>query len=316
MRCVVKVRHLSIRSGNQVLPLTDSTTDVIFGTHPIAAALAFGSREFINARVALGGDTDGSLSAWMRARRIIVSRGERASLDTLSRGGVHQGVVARVHPLEIPELAAGTAPSDMVFTSPSRIPLLIALDGVTDPQNVGAVLRSALLLDADGMLLPLRGGPPLSGTVSKASAGALEAWAASGGLWATRGALAGWLGAARAAGWRVLGAAGDDRTGITPRLPFSQLTRNTPTILVLGAEGAGLKNAVRDTCDALIALPTPGLSRVTLLAAQTRKRLEMATTNTTTTTNTSTIPLPILPLPDSLNVSVAAALLIQKLAHL
>lgn len=101
---------------------------------------------------------------------------------------------------------SGAAPAASSSALSRRAPrLLLALDGLTDPHNVGAVLRSALLMAADGVIMTPKRSPPLNGTVSRTSAGALELLAAAGALRYTT-ALAASLQAYRARGWRVLGA--------------------------------------------------------------------------------------------------------------
>lgn len=185
---------------------------------------------------------------------------------------------------------ASSAPdsSPRVATPPR---LLLVLDGVTDPQNVGACLRSALLLGANGVVLPHKSSAPLNGTVSRTSAGALEVLAAAGAIRYAAGLPAA-LAAYRAAGWRVLGAAAPpssdnttDRTGDAsassaapgaegspapgqqqaqprvsggsrPYLPSPAVTRDVHTLLVLGSEGAGLRPGVQQACDAFVYVPT------------------------------------------------------------
>ena len=243
-------------------------TEVLrYGTHAVAAALATG-RRLTRATVSLGdeapalrgggGGGRAPLAPWLRAlaRGAPVVRAERAHLDSLSRGGLHQGVVCEFAPLPpLSELPFSLSPSAVppLRGGRSSPPLLLHLDGVTDPQNLGAILRSALLLGADGVCLAASGAPPLGAAVAKASSGAVDVWLAAGRLHAVRAAPT-WLASAAAAGWRVLGAAGGGE-GQPGALPWAALSRDAPTILVMGAEGAGLRASVRASCTATIAIP-------------------------------------------------------------
>jgi tRNA G18 (ribose-2'-O)-methylase SpoU len=243
------------------------------------------------------------------ARGSPVVRAERATLDALCGGGVHNGVVCEFVPFPpLAELRAGLPPSAVAPLRGARAPpLLLLLDGVTDPQNLGGVLRSALLLGADGVCVSASNTPPLGAVVAKASSGAVDVWLAAGRLHAVRAAPT-WLAAAAAAGWRVLGAAGGEegRDG-GAAVPWRGLRRDAPTVLVLGAEGAGLRASVRASCTALVSIPmSRALLDTTCGGAPTAAAAAAAAA--------AGRPLPPLALVESFNVSVAAALLLQKLA--
>ena len=292
--------------------------DLLYGLHPVATALACG-RRLVRASIALGDATDARRSAlhallapWVgalaRAQGAKVVRAERGHLDSLTRNAVHQGLVAEFEPLPTrPELPYGAPPSALQLLQPpagaapaaaaaAAWPLLVTFDGVTDPQNLGAVLRSALLLGADGIALA-RGssGPPLNGTVAKASAGALDVWRASGRLYTCGGGFSTWLRGAAEAGWMVLGAsaAASSGGGGAAALPFATLARTGPTVLVLGAEGRGLRASVLAACTHTVSID---LSRGLVDAAAARGGAQCP-----------------VGLVESLNVSVAAALLLSKL---
>ena len=312
-------KKLPVPGQSGEVPLTMPPLDIIYGLHPVATAIACG-RRVVRASIALGDPTDARstlhslLSPWLssvsRAQRFPVIRAERGHLDSITRNGVHQGLVGEFEALPaLPELPFGLAPGDFPCPAapaaadpppppPPPPPLLVTFDNVTDPQNFGAVLRSALLLGADGIVLARSGGPPLNATVAKASAGALDVWRAHGRLYACSGGFPTWLQGAAAAGWRVLGASAPAARGAAGAaaaapLPFATLARTEPTILVLGAEGAGLRSSVLAACThtVCIALHTGMVQAVAARA-----------------------PLPPpMGLPDSLNVSVAAALLLAKL---
>ena len=158
--------------------------------------------------------------------------------NTLPQGSVHQGVALRPAPLEDASLEDFPA-------TPGAV--LLMLDQVTDPQNVGAILRSAAAFGASGLILQARNAPRISGVVAKAAAGALE-----------RVPIAHVVNLSRAletlaeAGWRSVGLTGD-----APR-NLSDVLDQTPTVLVLGSEGEGLRRLVAEHCDELAKIPMPG----------------------------------------------------------
>jgi tRNA G18 (ribose-2'-O)-methylase SpoU len=284
--------------------------DLLYGLHPVATALACG-RRLVRASIALGDAADARRSAlhallapWVgalaRAQGARVVRAERGHLDSLTRNAVHQGLVAEFEPLPAPpELPFGAPPSALPPLPGAAHPLLVTFDGVTDPQNLGAVLRSALLLGAEGIALARSGssaGPPLNGTVAKASAGALDVWRASGRLYTCSGGFSTWLRGAAGAGWMVLGASAAAPAGSgggATALPFATLQRTQPTVLVLGAEGRGLRASVLAACTHTVSID---LSRGLVEAAAARGGAQCP-----------------VGLVESLNVSVAAALLLGKL---
>lgn len=239
-------------------------SELLWGLHSCSAAIAAQAR--VIKRAWLDGE-DGaraSLAAALRAHGIPVARATRETLqDLVSRGtggsiqatgDQTQGIVVEVVPLHVPPAPDASSvpwPGARAAGSSSVPHLVIALDGISDPHNVGAVLRSALLLSADGVLLSAAGCAPLNGTVSRTSAGALELLAAAGAL-RVAAALPASLGAYRRAGWLVLG------TDASGGIEAAALARRRNTVLVLGSEGSGMRPGVRAACEALVAIPTAG----------------------------------------------------------
>jgi 21S rRNA (GM2251-2'-O)-methyltransferase len=130
----------------------------------------------------------------------------------------------------------------------SRAPVWLALDEVQDPQNLGALLRSAHFLGAAGVLVSSRNCAPLSAATCKASAGAMEVLPVH-----STTNLVRTLARSRANGWRVVGAAlGAPGTTVASH----ELELSGPTVLVLGNEGKGLRTLVRRECDVLAAIPS------------------------------------------------------------
>jgi 23S rRNA (guanosine2251-2'-O)-methyltransferase len=149
----------------------------------------------------------------------------------------HQGVVIEVEPLEDAWL-------DELITGAADRSVLLVLDQVTDPHNVGAILRSAAAFGAVGIVTQDRHSPPESGVVAKAASGALERL-----RWARVVNLARALEEIGEAGFWRIGLAGDAETDLSQALGPPRVA------LVLGAEGAGLRPNTREHCDAIARLP-------------------------------------------------------------
>jgi len=150
----------------------------------------------------------------------------------------HQGVCADVEEFRYADAAA-------LLRAPD--PVIVALDEVTDPQNLGAVARSAECTGATGLVIPERRSAEVTAAVCKASAGAVEYLPV-----ARVRNLADFLAEAKAAGCWCYGAAAGART------PYRSVDWRGGVVLVLGAEGRGLRPRVAGTCDDLVALPMRG----------------------------------------------------------
>jgi len=178
----------------------------------------------------------GELARLCREQRVPLRYGERAALDRLARD--NQGAVARL-------AVRGYLSENEAFTGTPGRRLLLVLDGVEDPQNLGAVLRVAEGVGA-AVAVPERGSAPLSDAVSRASAGAAERVPVI-----RVGNVRRFLDRSKAEGFRVVGldSTGSDLYGL-------DLTGDLA--LVLGAEGRGMRRLVREGCDLLGRLPMKG----------------------------------------------------------
>jgi 23S rRNA (guanosine2251-2'-O)-methyltransferase len=181
-------------------------------------------------------------SVWTTAGAAREFEGARTvAADEIARrcgSDAHQGVCADVEEYRYAD------PGDLL-AAPD--PVLVALDEVTDPQNLGAVSRTAECAGATGVILPERRSAEVTPAVCKASAGAVEHLAI-----ARVRNLADFLADAKAAGCWTYGAAGDART------PYRSVDWRGGVVLVLGAEGRGLRPRVAAACDDLVALPLRG----------------------------------------------------------
>jgi len=213
--------------------------NLICGINPVLEALTAGTRHFDRLLVVKGLRSRRLSDAIRRATRLgIPLRFEmRETLDRMAGGVPHQGLIAVVSAkplLSLEQLLEG-----------SRSPaLLVALDGVEDPRNLGAILRSAEAAGADGALLPERHSAGLSETVDRTSAGAMEHVQV-----ARVGNLVQALKTLKERGIWVVGfdAAGEER--------WDAVDMTQPVCLVLGGEGRGIRRLVREHCDHLVSIP-------------------------------------------------------------
>ncbi|MCA9588942.1 MAG: 23S rRNA (guanosine(2251)-2'-O)-methyltransferase RlmB [Myxococcales bacterium] len=182
-----------------------------------------------------------ALARFAKDRGAEVERVTRGDLDRASKGGRHQGAIAYAPELRLVTLDELAAPSD---TGPAAI---VALDEIEDPQNFGAVVRSCVAIGASGVLWPEHRSAPLSPAMFRASAGAVEHAALC-----RVGALPAALEVLRARPMRVLGLDADGPAVISDE----DLTGDV--VLVVGAEGKGLRKPVKKACDALVRLPMRG----------------------------------------------------------
>lgn len=218
-------------------PAAPRGTVWLHGLHPIAAALANPARR--PKRLLLTQDAEAALTARLAPPwPVPVERVDRARLDhLLGRDTVHQGAGLLADLLSPPVLTT-------VLARPGPV---LVLDQVTDPRNVGATLRSAAAFGAACVILQDRNAPEETGAMAKAASGALETVPV---LRAVN--LARTLVALKAAGFWVVGL----DAGAPPLRGPALAERRV--VLVLGAEGDGMRRLVRETCDELCGLAMPG----------------------------------------------------------
>ncbi|WGL61903.1 23S rRNA (guanosine(2251)-2'-O)-methyltransferase RlmB [Pseudomonas sp. CW003PS] len=174
--------------------------------------------------------------------RVSVGHKERQELDEWAEG-VHQGVVAEVSPSQV----WGENMLDELLERSEGVPLLLVLDGVTDPHNLGACLRTADAAGALAVIVPKDKSATLNATVRKVACGAAEVIP----LVAVTN-LARTLEKLQKKGLWVVGTAGEAEQELY------QLDMTGPTVLVMGAEGKGMRRLTREHCDYLVKLPMGG----------------------------------------------------------
>ncbi|MCD5309270.1 23S rRNA (guanosine(2251)-2'-O)-methyltransferase RlmB [Kineosporia babensis] len=225
---------------------SSNTAEMVAGRNPVVEALRAGvpaKALYVAARI----DSDERVREAIKTAAdagLPLLEASRTDLDRLTNGAVHQGLVLQVnayeyaHPDDLLELAAQSG----------RPPLLVVLDGVTDPRNLGAVVRSVAAFGGHGVIVPERRAAGMTATAWKTSAGAAARTPVARVSNVNRA-----IESLKAAGCFVVGLdAGGD-----VQLPGLDLATG-PLVLVAGAEGKGLSRLVRENCDAIASIPMIG----------------------------------------------------------
>jgi 23S rRNA (guanosine2251-2'-O)-methyltransferase len=215
---------------------------------PVLEALRAGRRKVEAVTVADGVRHHrlNELLALARAKGIAVRQAPRAALDRATANANHQGVMATV---SAARYAEGSELMDRIasLSADGETPLVVVLDGVEDPRNFGAILRTAECAGVHGVFIPERRAVGLTETVAKAAAGALEH-----------------LPVARVANLNRLIEELKERgvwtvgTSAEAGMEYTAWDWKTPTAVFFGGEGAGLHRLVRERCDALVSIPIRG----------------------------------------------------------
>ncbi|HZJ42606.1 MAG TPA: 23S rRNA (guanosine(2251)-2'-O)-methyltransferase RlmB [Pyrinomonadaceae bacterium] len=227
---------------------TPEPVNVIYGVNPVLEALRAGKRSIESITIVDGARTERLKELFQLAKdnRIPIHRVNRVVFDQKLGDARHQGVMAQV------AAARYTQADDLLDDLSGRInsidpPLVVVLDGLEDPRNVGSILRTAECSGVHGVFIPERRAVGLTEVVAKAAAGALE-----------------YVPVARVTNlvrlieqlkerniW-VVGASGDAQQS------YTEWNWSIPTALILGNEGNGLHRLVSESCDALVSIPVSG----------------------------------------------------------
>lgn len=219
-------------------------SDWVVGRNPVLEALA-AKLPVRRAYVVEGAEHDDRLREifkYAADHSMSLLQVPRQELDKLTEGAVHQGVALQLPPYDYADL---DEVATKALTRDDDRGLLVVCDGITDPHNLGAIIRSAAAFSADGIIIPERRSASLTASAWKASAGA-----------AARLRVAKVTNLNRAleqlakAGFMIAGLAGEADIDIAA-LPGV----NGPLVLVVGSEGSGLSRLVRQHCDALVSIP-------------------------------------------------------------
>ena len=237
-------RDNDFKNKDNVLNEKDQETDIIEGRNAVTEAL--NSNREINKVLVLQGDTDFSLKriiSRVREKGIMVQYVDRVKLDKASQTRSHQGIIAYVSPKQYSTL------EDILNEAASKneIPFVVILDGITDSNNFGSIIRTSVCAGVHGIIIPKRRAAALSSTVAKVSAGALE-----------------YMNIARVTnlnrtiedlkkqGFCVVGA---DMNGETH---YYNANLKEPLAIVIGSEGEGISRLVKENCDFIVDIPMKG----------------------------------------------------------
>ncbi|MDP9863157.1 MULTISPECIES: 23S rRNA (guanosine(2251)-2'-O)-methyltransferase RlmB [Streptosporangium] len=222
---------------------SEDAPEYIGGRNPVVEALRAGvpaSTLYVALRI----DNDDRVKESVRIaadRGIAMLEVGREKLDRLTEGAIHQGLALQIPPYEYAH------PEDLVGIAQdaAEVPLIVALDGVTDPRNLGAIARSATAFGAHGLVVPSRRSAGVTGGAWKTSAGTLAnmAVARAANLTAT-------LREYREAGLFVIGLDGEGTVDIGDANLL-----DGPLVVVVGSEGKGLSRLVRESCDLVVRIP-------------------------------------------------------------
>ena len=233
--------------------------DIIEGRNAVIEALRSGRA--IDKIFIARGDVDrtlGHIASSAREKGIVVVEADRRKLDFMSQTHAHQGVVALAAVREYCELADIRAAA----RGKNEAPFVIVCDEISDPHNLGAIIRSAECAGAHGVVIPKRRSAGLTAIVDKASAGAAEHMAI-----ARVPNISAALKELKNEGLWIYGTAADGKNGLWT----TDLTG--PVALVIGSEGVGMSRLVRENCDFILSLPMKG--RIGSLNASTAAAVTM-----------------------------------------
>ena len=221
-----------------------SQLEKIYGVHAVEALLRFHPKRVKQIWLSEGRSEPRlqALLALAAEYRVSVGQAERREMDAWVEG-VHQGVVAEVSPSQV----WGEAMLEELLERTEKVPLLLVLDGVTDPHNLGACLRTADAAGALAVIVPKDKSATLTAAVRKVACGAAEVIP----LVAVTN-LARTLEKLQQRGLWIVGTAGEAQQELY------QQDMTGPTVLVMGAEGKGMRRLTREHCDFLVKLPMAG----------------------------------------------------------
>lgn len=223
----------------------DTDSDLIYGRHPVLMALESQrnlNRIWITSRLRYDPRFH-ALLLQAKANGTVIDEVEPQRLDQLTHRANHQGVAAQVSAYEYKELG------DLISAAKAATehPVLIIADGITDPHNLGAIIRTAEAMGTQGLVVPQRRAVGVTSTVIKVAAGALETFPVARVVNLGRA-----LEELKTAGFWIYGTAADGSQ------PVHTVQFSGPVALVIGAEGEGLSLTTQRGCDHLISIPLSG----------------------------------------------------------
>ncbi|MEL6322242.1 MAG: 23S rRNA (guanosine(2251)-2'-O)-methyltransferase RlmB [Cyanobacteria bacterium J06626_14] len=219
--------------------------DLIYGRHSVIAALENQrplNRVWIISKLRYDPRFHTLLNQ-AKANGTVIDEVGFERLNQLSHAANHQGVVAQVAPYEYVELANLVEKA----RAAAQHPVLIAADGITDPHNLGAIIRTAEAIGAQGLIIPQRRAVGVTSTVAKVAAGALESFSIARVV-----NLSNALEELKTMGFWIYGTDADSEQ------PLYKTTFDAASVIVVGAEGSGLSMLIQKSCDVLVSIPIAG----------------------------------------------------------
>ncbi len=225
--------------------LEEERPDLVYGRHSVEAAIANQrpiNRLWVNSRLVFDARFR-PLILDAKANGAVIDEVDTQRLNQLTQGANHQGIVVQIASHDYVEL------TDLVAKAKSacRQPVIIAADSITDPHNLGAIIRTAEALGAQGVVIPQRRAVGITPTVAKVAAGALETLPVARVINLGRA-----LEQLKEDGFWVYGTAAEAGQ------PVHTTKFDRPTVLVIGAEGSGLSLSIQNLCDVLVSIPLTG----------------------------------------------------------
>ena len=252
-----KMADPRLAARRRVAKFTSDSDDLVIGRNAVLEALRVGvpsTQLYIAARIEHD-DRTREIVKLAGANGLSLMEADRLEMDRIARSTNHQGVVLKVQPYQYSSLAElveraekKSRAMEAANSAAARInarPLFIALDGVTDPQNLGAVIRSAAAFGANGVILPERRSASVTAAAWKVSAGAAAHMPVARVVNLTKA-----IESLRERGFYTVGldGGGDKLVGETG-------FETDPLVVVLGSEGKGLSRLVREACDSIAGIP-------------------------------------------------------------
>ena len=220
--------------------------DMIYGRHSVQAALETGrtlNRVWVTARLRYDNRFHTLLND-AKSQGTVIDEVEPKRLSQITQFANHQGIAAQVSPHEYKDLTELIAAAKETTTQP----VIVVADGITDPHNLGAIVRTAEAMGAQGLVIPQRRAVGVTSTVRKVAAGALESLAIARVV-----NLARALEELKEAGFWIYGTSGEASAQSIQTVDFAKAT-----VLVIGSEGDGLSLVTQKACDLLVSIPLSG----------------------------------------------------------
>jgi 23S rRNA (guanosine2251-2'-O)-methyltransferase len=234
--------HHSSPSFSDIKSPEDS--DLIYGRHPVQTALENQrnlNRIWVTSRLRYDSRFH-HLIMQAKYNGTVIDEVEPKRLDQITEGANHQGIAAQIAPYAYLEI------EDLIEQTKSVTdPVIVVADGITDPHNLGAIIRTAEAIGAQGLVIPQRRAAGITSTVVKVAAGALENFSVARVVNLSRA-----LEQLKEAGFWIYG------TAATGSEPIHTVKFSGPIVLVIGGEGEGLSMLTQKSCDVLVSIPLQG----------------------------------------------------------